>query len=265
MENKYNKVYDFTNENVSCLKYLYHFDNSKVLSVVGSGDQYFASILNGAKQVDLFDINPTSYLYLLLKFYSIRELTYEEFYDFLVLKNLNNLTVYSKLESVLPLEVLKYYKFLMMYTNKTKQIYFRKDGINLLSKKNQKYYFETDYSVIPYFEKQNYYELQEKLKKLEMPKFFQCDVLTLKSMISDNYDIMLMSNIYDHLSLHVFEYTKLLNEFGSPEIQAFYDWYGFRLNEFICEYYSVTKVKPSSPSQFNRHENFVFSLKNKNK
>jgi len=67
----YNKVYNFTNENVTCLKDIYSFENSKVLSVVGSGDQYFASILNGAKQVDLFDINPTSYLYFLLKFYSI--------------------------------------------------------------------------------------------------------------------------------------------------------------------------------------------------
>ena len=71
----YNKVYDFTNENVSCLKQLYEFENSRVLSVVGSGDQYFASILNGAKKVDLFDINPTSYLYFLLKFYSIKNLT----------------------------------------------------------------------------------------------------------------------------------------------------------------------------------------------
>ena len=53
MENKkdlYYKVYDFTNENVSCLNSLYHFDNSKVLSAVGSGDQYFASVLNGAKK-----------------------------------------------------------------------------------------------------------------------------------------------------------------------------------------------------------------------
>ena len=64
---KYYKVYDFTNENVACLDQLYDFKDAKVLSVVGSGDQYFASILNGAKQVDLFDINPTSYLYFLLK------------------------------------------------------------------------------------------------------------------------------------------------------------------------------------------------------
>ena len=85
-ENLYNQVYDFTNENVSCFKDLYHFKNSKVLSVVGSGDYYFSCILNGAKQIDLFDVNPTSYLYFILKFYSIRELTYEEFYDFLIKK-----------------------------------------------------------------------------------------------------------------------------------------------------------------------------------
>ena len=62
---EYNKVYDFTNENVNCLNFLYNFDKSKVLSVIGSGEQYFTSILNGAKEVDVYDVNPTSYLYII--------------------------------------------------------------------------------------------------------------------------------------------------------------------------------------------------------
>ncbi|MEG0960743.1 MAG: hypothetical protein RSE60_06630, partial [Erysipelotrichaceae bacterium] len=54
---KYGKVYGFTNENVSSFKDLYDFDNADVLTVLGSGDQYFTSILNGAKNVDVYDIN----------------------------------------------------------------------------------------------------------------------------------------------------------------------------------------------------------------
>lgn len=34
-------VYPFTNENLTSYQNLYHFDNAKVLSVLGSGDQYF--------------------------------------------------------------------------------------------------------------------------------------------------------------------------------------------------------------------------------
>ena len=35
------KIYDFTNENVSAYKDLFDFSNARVLTVLGSGDQYF--------------------------------------------------------------------------------------------------------------------------------------------------------------------------------------------------------------------------------
>lgn len=258
--NQYNKVYDFTNENVNCLKILYNFDNSKVLSVIGSGDQYFTSILNGAKKVDLFDINPTSYLYLILKFYSIRELTYEEFYDFLVLKNFDNKYVYQKLCKVLPVEVFKYYKYIMMCN---KNEIFRKDGIDMLSRKNQKYYFKNNKSVIPYFIEENYYILKEKLKSLDLPNFFQVDLLNLKSVISENYDILLTSNIYDHIDMTSISYIKFLKDINIPKIQVCYDWFGSHLEELSSIGCSVDIVLPSSPSQYVKKRNLVYSLKNK--
>lgn len=259
LKKKYNEVYDFTNENVACLKDLYHFDNSKVLTVVGSGDQYFASALNGAKKIDLFDINPTSYLYFMLKFYSIRELTYEEFYNFLIKKNFNNIRVYKKLEPVLSIEVLKYYKYLIKF-NKILEP-FRFDSVNLLSRKNKKYYFDKNNQIIPYLIKENYYILQEKLKQIELPKFYQCDIRDLKNNINDKYDIMLMSNIYNNLFIGIKEYTKLLNELGSPEIEACYDWNGYFLNGFISEDYSIDKVLPSDQKYHKLKENYIYSLK----
>lgn len=255
---KYNKVYDFTNENVTCLGSIYNFKNSKVLSVIGSGDQYFTSVLNGASKVDLFDVNSTSYLYLVLKFYSIRELTYEEFYDFLVLKNFDNKFIYEKLSKVLPLEVFKYYKYMIMYN---KNEVFRNDGIDMLSKKNQKYYFKNDKSVIPYFIKENYYILKEKLKKVDLPNFFKVDLLNLKSMISENYDILLTSNIYDHINMTSIAYIKLLKNINIPEIQACYDWFGSHLEDFTSIGCSVDIVLPSAPSQYVKTKNLVYSLK----
>ena len=261
--NLYNKVYDFTNENVSCLKDLYHFENAKVLSIIGSGDQFFASILNGAKIVDLVDINSTSYLYFVLKFYAIRELSYEEFYNFMVLKKFNNPYIYLKLESVLPVEVLKYYKYLM--ENNRKYIYnyscFKIDGIDLLSKQNQQYYFNNQNTVIPYFIRENYYRLQEKLKKMSLPDFYQTNIVNLKNKISGNYDIILMSNVYNSLIMSLDEYTDLLKKFDSPEIQACYDWNAWYLGEFKSKNYLVDKVLPSSPQEYNEDSNYVYSLK----
>lgn len=262
MSNKiYNKVYDFTNENVSCLKDLYHFENSKVLTVVGSGDQYFSSILFGAKKVDLFDINSTAYLYFILKFYSIRELTFEEFYDLLILKNFNNIIIYKKLEKILPEEVLKYYKYLMLYSKKNKSDFFRMDGISLLSKQNQKYYLKNKNTVIPYFNQSNYYKLQKKIKQIDVPKFYNCDILNNQNEFQGSYDIILMSNIYNLEKLDFTEYTKMLKRFNCPEIQAFYDWYGDYFSLFRLHDYCINLVPPSSPTEFNKYKNFVYSLK----
>lgn len=258
MYNKiYNKVYDFTNENVSCLKDLYHFENSKVLTVVGSGDQYFSSMLNGAKQVDLYDINFTSYLYFILKFYSIRELTFEEFYDFLIKKNFKNTNIYMKLESVLPKTVLKYYQYIIKY----KKSSFKKDGIKMISKKNHKYYFENKNTVIPYFVKDNYYKLQNILKNTKLPNFYDCDIRELRKINNEKYDIILMSNIYNYIPMLIEEYTNLLKSFDAPEIEACYDWYGWFKEKFKENNYEINKVLGSSPSEYYLKENYVYSLK----
>jgi len=254
----YEKVYDFTNENVDCLKNLYHFDNSRVLSVVGSGDQFFASVQHGAKKVDLFDINETSYLYFILKFYSIRELTYEEFYEFIIKKKFGNIKIFEKLEKVLPEEVLRYYKYLLI--NKKRDC-FKNDSVNLLSRSNQIHYFKSEFTIIPYLKKNKYYELQEKLKNMKLPKFYKSNILDLKNKLNGNYDIMLASNIYNWISLNIDEYTKLLNNFDIPEIEAYYDWFGFHLKSFMDKKYIINKVITSSPSDYGREKNYIYSLK----
>lgn len=66
-----NYVYPFTNENVTSFESLYNFDNARVLSVLGSGDQYFSSLLYGAKEVELYDISSRAWDYFILKYYGI--------------------------------------------------------------------------------------------------------------------------------------------------------------------------------------------------
>ena len=56
-------VYRFTNEDIN--SYYHHLENKdKILTVIGSGDQYFTCKLFGANRVDVFDYD-NIYYYLL--------------------------------------------------------------------------------------------------------------------------------------------------------------------------------------------------------
>ena len=98
-------IYGFTNENISSFSSLYDFDNAKVLSVLGSGDQYFASLLYGAKEVDLYDINKDAWNFFVLKYYGILTLEYDEFFNYFVLNKLNNKKYFDYLVRFLPDDV----------------------------------------------------------------------------------------------------------------------------------------------------------------
>ena len=47
----YKRVYTMTNENVSSFKQLYNFDMANVFTVLGSGDQYFTSLITNKIEV----------------------------------------------------------------------------------------------------------------------------------------------------------------------------------------------------------------------
>lgn len=75
----FEKIYPATNENLQCL-----FNNLKnpirrVLTVGSSGDQVLYSILNGAKEVVLVDINPFAKEFLDFKIASIKTFAYYDF------------------------------------------------------------------------------------------------------------------------------------------------------------------------------------------
>ena len=99
------KVYDFTNENLVDLSQIYHFTDANILTVLGSGDQYFSALLAGAKNVEVFDINHLTLYHFILKFTAIKVLSYEEFIQMFVVDNLDNLRIYAKLRDFLPSKV----------------------------------------------------------------------------------------------------------------------------------------------------------------
>ena len=76
--NSYDRVYFDTNEACDDIISKYDFKDKKVLTVLASGDQAFQFYKNGAKSVDLFDINKLTFYYYYLRIWNMRK--YHEMY-----------------------------------------------------------------------------------------------------------------------------------------------------------------------------------------
>ena len=210
------KIYDFTNENVSAYKDLFEFSNASVLTVLGSGDQYFTYLLNGAKNIEVFDYNIVTWYYFLLKFTAIKYLSYEDFYQMFITDNLDNLKIYNKLLPYLPEDCIWFFNKLYLLRRKFSSI-VTNNTLFLASLNNNSI-------KIPYLNKEKYYELQSILGKIDVPVFYNCNLLDLKNLIRNDFDILILSNIYNYLDFSVSNYRDFLDEFNIPNILALYTW-----------------------------------------
>lgn len=245
------RVYNFTNENVTSYEKIYNFDNAKVLSIIGSGDQYFSSLLYGAKEIDLYDINVIAYDYFILKYYSILILSYEEFYNFFIFNKLDNIQTYIKVRRFLPDEVRNN---LDRFINKNKKLSLISLESTLCNSSN------ISNRTIPYLEEKKYYLLQSKLRNKTLPNVYFYNLLDLPYIANDNYDIILTSNIFSSLNIEVKEYKKLLSKFKYDQIQAYYIWVlSNQLNrEFLDNGFDINKV-PSVITP--KKKDYVMTLK----
>ena len=250
--NDKNTIFYMTNEVLSSYGNIYDFDNARVLSVVGSGDQYFTSILNGAKEVELFDINKAAWEYFQLKYMAIKILSYEEFFDFFVLnkysKSENSINAVNKLLKVIP-EGLKNIVYFMIRKFKEAEEYrWTERSINN---------FKSGY-IVPYLTEENYYILQRELHNREIPNFYHSNLTELRKKLEGNYDLMLFSNIFDYLNMSIEEFYGFLQKFNVPVIQANYEWllYDNRRTEYEQAGFIVTDISNSES---------VISLTRKNK
>ena len=213
-------IYPFTNENLTSYQNLYNFDNSKVLSVLGSGDQFFSSLLYGAKEIELYDSNFLAWDFFILKYYGILILNYEEFYDYFVIKRLDSSYYFNKLLQYLPQSSInRLEKLKKQYRYLSSALY-----LDIIEDK----YNNGEY--IPYFDKEKYYQLQSILMKQKIPNFYSVHLQHLPQIVENkSYDIILTSNIFDWLYKDieeegVTEYKEILNKFNYKEIQALYCW-----------------------------------------
>lgn len=213
------KVYSFTNENLTCLQTLYNFSDAKVLTVLGSGDQYFSSLLFGAKEIEVYDINPLSWDYFVLKFYGIMLLSYEEFFDYFVIKKMDDRVIFNQLKKYLPLET---------RNNLEEQLNIYQKMSNMLETIDIASIHFDDGQVIPYLSKKEFYRLKAMLMNIQLPTFYNYNLKELPDiLLGKYYDILLASNIFYWLYLceeksHIQEFKSLLEKFNCPTIEAIY-------------------------------------------
>lgn len=213
------KVYAFTNENLTSFKEIYDFEGRNILTVLGSGDQYFACKLFGAEKVEVYDSNPKTWPYFVLKFYSIAILSYEDFKILFVENPVCDFTILNKVLPYLPHDVL----------TKLRNLLDAKSGLESrliyspISNHSRNY---ATGIVIPYFDREEYYRLQTILRNTLLPKVHIGNFLDLpKTLDNIPRDLLTASNIFKWLTLSPEEYDEFLSTFKIDTIQAYYAWY----------------------------------------
>lgn len=227
------KVYGFTNENIGDFPKHFNFDNANVLTVLGSGDQYFVSLLNGAKDIEVFDINYIAWYHFVLKYTALKVLSYEDFCQMFIIDNLDNLNIYNKIKPYLPDEVRWFFDKLINLGRKISSIKIK----NII-------FDNAKMNNIPYLDAKTYYRLQSILQRINLPIFYNCNLLDILKFTQKSYDIALFSNIYHYLSLSVEDYQEFLNKISCPEILALYTWILNReeKNKFINNGFEVYDI-----------------------
>ena len=231
---KKDKVYGFTNENLAVFPEIYNFTNANILTVLGSGDQYFQAKLNGAQNVDVFDINYLAWHHFVLKYTAIKILSYEDFMQMFIKDGLDNQVVYTKLRLYLIDEVKNFFDKLIELQRKFSSIKISNAIFNNSTK---------DY--IPYLNKEKYYQLQNILGNSSLPNFYNCNLTDLPKHLNNSYDIAIFSNIYHYLGMDVKTYRDFLNQFHCQDILALYTWI---LNkddqrDFLSNGFAIYKVE----------------------
>ena len=254
------RVYAFTNENLTSYQNIFDFKGKQVLSVLGSGDQYFSSILFGAKSVDLYDINKDAWDYFLFKLELLKDLSYEDFFECFINNHQFNLLYFEQVIKKLPNDIKErvVYRF-----NACKQLLPNISYLDMASVR-----FDQGTSI-PYFSIDNYKKLQDLLQNSELPYFYHTDLEVLPNIVQNiKYDLLITSNIYCWLNYKIGEagvqkYKNLLNQFNCSDIQAMYTWWlnKERMNVFEKQGFEIYSI-PASRENKMTNDNII-RLRNK--
>lgn len=210
---EYSAMYTFTTENLAAYLDKLVINGKSILTVTASGDQLINLALLGASSVDNFDSCRNAYYMSKLKIAALKSLTYEEFllyFSYCEEQSIDHLGIisiqqpvnenphflsynlYLKIRSYLEDDVSYYFDYLYNEYNfsseklKCSKLFFlgsKKEAIT-----NNNYLANAN----------NYYEARNRIEQVSY-SFYNCDVYQICN-IQSQYDIILLSNIYDYVT-----------------------------------------------------------------
>lgn len=220
----YDSSYLFTTENIK--GYMPNLDGKDVLTITSSGDHYFNALLNGAKNIDLFDINCLTIHILKLKKAAIENIDLDVFNTFFDINNIENFfryDIYIKFNKYLDTDTYLFWEYIYsLASHKGYNIY----NSNIL------YELHCSISEIGqvnnYLDESNYMKLKKILSSIKKINFINSDIFDLDKRMSKKYDFMFFSNINDYCDKNyikiVMKLDKFLNEYGNIYFAYLYNY-----------------------------------------
>lgn len=196
---RFERIYAFSNENLTeCFKN-FDFKNKKCLTVLGSSDQVFDLYLRGAEEVNAFDINfLTKHYFYLKKAALASDLTREEYFAFF------NGDAVNRIDSAFDKN---YFSRIMPHLEREERIFWNYLFENYTSKDISTHLFSREIlkdkmleRTIGYLSEEGFLEMKKIIHKVKI-NFYQMDLFCLPEALNDTYDFIYLSNIVQYLDV----------------------------------------------------------------
>ncbi len=221
-------IYKQSNERMR--EYLKYFKDKKdILSVIASSDQILNMILEGAENIDAFDISSFPQYFMFLKLAAVKSLTREEYIEFFF----DRITTDEKYDDMYDLisknlskdtkefwdSLFHFYDWCEIYESAL----FSNDPIsNSYTIGENKYLEETEFN-----------KLKDLVDKVNI-NTCQSDFLDLSGKLTNKYDLVYLSNIIYYVNL--LEYKKTLEKIDLKENGEILSYF-YKKEDHVLEYF----------------------------
>lgn len=189
---QYGNAYATTNEPIETWQPMTSIKGARVLTVAASGDQALMYAAAGAAQVDTFDITISACAIMDFKTTALKRLSYSEYKDSVceLATMYNNLSSFYRIikYSIYP----KIFNIAMHMPRRTRNVM-----LGAILHQPYKFALNTDEKIFTF--PHDTYQYDHMRSCVTKPfNFIWCDLINLHKYIDGKYDIINLSNIFDH-------------------------------------------------------------------
>jgi len=209
---KFDTTYLVTTENIA--GYMPKLKDKDVLTVCSCGDHFLNALFNGAKRIDLFDINEFTYAVLNLKIAAILSLNYEEYLTYFGIINRDKIldyNLYYKIRNNLSEEFIEVFDYLYKCCSYSGKYMIDSTRIFYLNNGDK----DIMISNCNFLSEENYNYLKNILKSKEIySRFIHSNLFSLCNKLCKKYDAIFLSNIPDYYdSTRIIQLVENLSQF----------------------------------------------------